>query len=154
MNHSRNHAVKVLAFFETSFKMIDELMGSFSINSEYARFNQQDALKFLANQEKLKQTIPAEMNYCLDLVIAEVNSIFIPSITELEVLDDIIKKFPALERNLKGNIKTKKSKHAQLTEILNKSEIGLSNEIRKSFIDLQERYDNQTKRIKLTFGLI
>lgn len=136
-----------------SFEMIEELMRSFSINSEYARFSEQNALKFLANQEKLKTTIQAEKTYCLDLVIAEVNSVFNPSIMELNILNSLIKKFPDLEKTLQKSIEKKKARHLRLTEELNISELGLSSEIRKQFADLQEKFDNQTKRIELTFGL-
>lgn len=128
-------------------------MRSFSINSEYARFSGQNALKFLANQEKLKTTIQAEKTYCLDLVIAEINSVFNPSITELNILNSLIKKFPDLEKTLQKSIEKKKARHLRLTEELNTSELGLSSEIRKQFANLQEKFDNQTKRIELTFGL-
>lgn len=110
MNHSRNHAVKVLAFFEVLFKMIEELTESHSINSSYGQFVTYQIQSFLEKQEKLKKTIPAEMDYCLDLVIAEINSIFIPSTTELEVLNGIIKKISGLRKGFERNHKDKERK--------------------------------------------
>ena len=61
--------------------------------------------------------------------------------------------FPGLETALQNKIKERKQKHIKLTTILSTDEIGLSAEVTKVFADLQKKFDNQTERIKITFGI-
>lgn len=133
--------------------MIEELTKSHSINSEYGQFVTSEIQEFLRKQRDLKSKIQNDKDYCLNLIVAEINSVFNPSITELNILNSLIKKIPDLEKTLQKSIEKKKARHLRLTEELNISELGLSGEIRKQFANLQEKFDNQTKRIELTFGL-
>jgi hypothetical protein len=153
LGHSQAHAIKTLAFFEALFQMIDELINSHSINSQYFQFSKQQALNFLDKQEKFKSTIEAEGDYCLNLITAEINSVFNISTTELNTLQGVITKFPKLKQVLENEVEAKKARHQKLTGVLNKSEQGLTAEVKKAFDLLQQKFDNQTERIKITFAI-
>ncbi|MBP9836797.1 MAG: hypothetical protein KBC78_03105 [Candidatus Pacebacteria bacterium] len=153
LNHSGAYANKIQSFFEVSFQMIEELISSHTVNSQYGQFSQKNALEFLAKQKKLKAKIQVEKNYCLGLIVSEINSVFGPSITRLNILNEMIQQFPASKNILQSKIREEKLRHLKLTEELNSSEQGLSAEVSKRFTALEAKFANQTERIKLTFGL-
>lgn len=153
LNHSRNHAIRIISFYDATFKMIEELINSYTVNSQHGQFSQKSAFEFFTKQTNLRPTIKVEKSYCLDLIAFEINSVFNNSITELNMLNQLIIKIPNLEKVLRAEIRKKKIQHFELTKVLNESELSLSAEVRRAFDLMEAKFANQTERIKLTFGL-
>ena len=145
---SINYIFGILSGFEAIF-CINELLfctDDFSLSKKRKS-------TFFTKQESIKSEIQSAMKHCFSFIDAKIERELQISQTRMRILREIAKKFPNQEVIINEKIRQQKAKHSELKTALALKRNDIFLLIEKSFTSLQKRYDNQTERIKLTFGL-